>query len=127
VLIVFSAIEKGSVFRMTYEAFPTNEIRFFSLYLSPVSFVVCIVGIVLGVCLAAATYVEEGLHAVSTPDVLSGGPPPPGPGLCGPVLWLIFLSIWSHDLGRHIREKFLGLPLCRYDSRVSSPWLSQRF
>ncbi len=51
-LIVFSAIEKGSVFRMTYEAFPTNEIRFFSLYLSPVSFVVCIVGIVLGVCLA---------------------------------------------------------------------------
>ena len=42
-LIVFSAIEKGSVFRMTYEAFPTNEIRFFSLYLSPISFAMCVV------------------------------------------------------------------------------------
>ena len=42
-LIVFSAIEKGSVFRMTYEAFPTNEIRFFSLYLTPISFVMCVV------------------------------------------------------------------------------------
>ena len=51
-LIVFSAKDEGSFFRLTYEAFPTNEIRFFSLYLSPVSFVVCIVGIVLGVCLA---------------------------------------------------------------------------
>ena len=51
-LIVFSAIEKGSVFRMTYEAFPTNEIRVFSLYFSPILLVVCIVGIVLGVCLA---------------------------------------------------------------------------
>ena len=43
VLIVFSAIEKGSVFRMTYEAFPTNEIRFFSLYLSPISFAMVVV------------------------------------------------------------------------------------
>ena len=42
-LIVFSAIEKGSVFRMTYEAFPTNEIRFFSLYLSPISFAMVVV------------------------------------------------------------------------------------
>ena len=33
--------------------------------------------------------------------------PPPGPGLCAPVLWLINLSIWPHDLGRHIREKLL--------------------
>ena len=52
VLIVFSAKDEGSFFRLTYEAFPTNEIRFFSLYLSPISLVVCIVGIVLGVCLA---------------------------------------------------------------------------
>ena len=25
--------------------------------------------------------------------------PPPGPGLCGPVLWLIFLSIWPQVVG----------------------------
>ena len=58
VLIVFEAIENGSNFRMTYEAFPTNEIRIFSLYLTPISLVVCIVALVVGVCLAVATYVE---------------------------------------------------------------------
>jgi hypothetical protein len=43
VLIVFSAIQEGSVFRMTYEAFATDEIRFFGIYLSPISFVMCVV------------------------------------------------------------------------------------
>ena len=51
-LIVFSAIEKGSLFRITYEAFPTNEIRVFSLHLSPISLAICIVALVLGACLA---------------------------------------------------------------------------
>ena len=52
VLIVFSAKDEGSFFRLTYEAFPTNEIRVFSLHLSPISLAICIVALVLGACLA---------------------------------------------------------------------------
>ena len=51
-LIVFSAKDEGSFFRLTYEAFPTNEIRVFSLHLSPISLAICIVALVLGACLA---------------------------------------------------------------------------
>ena len=43
VLIVFSAIEKGSVLRMRYEAFVGKEIKIFGLYLSPIAFVMCVV------------------------------------------------------------------------------------
>ena len=43
-------------------------------------------------------------------------------GAC--AMAVIFLSVCSrtnHDLGRPGREKLLGLPLCRYDTGVSSP------
>ena len=66
------------------------------------------------------------LPAVSTPDFIQDDPPP-GPGLCAPVLWLLNLSIWPHDLGRHIREKLLGLPLKRmqiHDTRHPEPDIS---
>ena len=65
---------------------------------------------------------EEDLHQFSTPDVLSGGPPSWGlehRGLCFGCD--LFINLQPHDLGRRIREKLLGLPLCRYDTGVSSP------
>ena len=66
---------------------------------------------------------EEELHEVSTPDVLSGGPS--WSGLYGPVSWLIFFSLSPTVLLGIVRENLLGLPLWRYDTRVSGPWLPQ--
>ena len=50
---------------------------------------------------------KEYLHAVTTPDFVQEDPPP-GPGLCGPVLWLIFLSIWPHILEGISERNFSG-------------------
>ena len=47
--------------------------------------------------------VEEELHEVSTPDVLSGGPS--WSGLYGPVSWLIFFQFEPHGLVRNIQRE----------------------
>lgn len=53
-LIVLHPTVNRTIFRMRYDAVPTDEIRFFSHYLSPLSFVMCVALLLLLSCACCA-------------------------------------------------------------------------